>query len=96
MKRLVETAGEGLVAHLGRKVTLFCLVYIYTGVLSGVNDAEVELTDAQLVYETGEQALPSPWNVRTFAIESWGAGKMLSRKIRWKSRSWSGRRSWSA
>jgi len=84
MKRLVDTAGEGLVAHLGQKVTLFCLVYIYTGVLSGVNDAEVELTDAQLVYETGElaaggwkdaQALPSPWNVRTSAIESWGPAK---------------------
>ena len=84
MKRLVETTGEGLEAHLGEKVTLFGLVYIYTGVLSGVNDADVELTDAFIVYETGElnsgawkdaQPLPSPWNIRLSAIESWGPAK---------------------
>ena len=84
MKRLVESEGEGLVAHLGEKVTLFGLVYIYTGVLSGVNDSEVELTDAKLVYETGPlasgdwkdaQTLPSPWSVRLAAVESWGAAK---------------------
>ena len=84
MKRLVESEGEGLVAHLGEKVTLFGLVYIYTGVLSGVNDSEVELTDAKIVYETGEltsgdwkdaQDLPSPWSVRLAAIESWGPAK---------------------
>ena len=84
MKRLVESEGEGLVAHLGEKVTLFGLVYIYTGVLSGVNDFEVELTDAKLVYETGPlasgdwkdaQTLPSPWSVRLAAVESWGAAK---------------------
>ena len=84
MKRLVETSGEGLEAHLGQKVCLFGLVYIYTGVLSGVNEADVKLTDPQLVYETGElasgewqnaQPLPSPWFVRTAAIESWGPAK---------------------
>ena len=84
MKRLVETTGEGLEAHLGEKVTLFCMIYIYTGTLTGVNDTDVELTDAKIVYETGEltsgewkaaQSLPSPWNVRTAAIESWGAAK---------------------
>ena len=71
-------------ARLGEKVTLFCLVYIYTGKLTGVNDSDVELTDAKIVYETGEldfgdwkdaQDLPSPWNVRTSAIESWGPAK---------------------
>jgi hypothetical protein len=84
MKRLVETKGEGFEAYLGEKVTLFGLVYIYTGTLSGVNGAEVELTDAKIVYETGElnsgdwgdaQSLPSPWSVRTAAIESWGPAK---------------------
>lgn len=84
MKRLVETEGEGLEAYLGKKVTLFGLVYIYTGVLTGVNDSQVELSEAQLVYETGElasggwkdaQPLPSPWYVRTSAIESWGPVK---------------------
>jgi len=84
MKRLVETTGEGLEAYLGQKITLFGLVYIYTGVLSGVNECDVELTDAKIVYETGElksgewkdaQLLPSPWFVRTSAIESWGPAK---------------------
>ena len=84
MKRLVETTDEGLEAHLGEKVTLFGVVYIYTGTLTAVNDTDVELTDAKIVYETGElatgewkdsQSLPSPWNVRTSAIESWGRAK---------------------
>ena len=84
MKRLIETPGDGLEAHLGEKVTLFGLVYIYTGTLTGVNNHEVELTDASIVYETGEldsgkwkdsQSLPSPWNIRTGAIESWGPAK---------------------
>lgn len=84
MKRLVETTGEGLEAQLGEKVTLFGLVYIYTGVLSGVNDTEVELTDAKIVYDTGEldsgdwkdaQSLPSPWRVRLASVESWGPAK---------------------
>lgn len=84
MKRLVETTGEGLEAYLGKKVVLFGLVYIYTGTLSGVNEADVELTDPKIVYETGElnsgewkdaQSLPSPHYVRTSAIESWGPAK---------------------
>jgi hypothetical protein len=84
MKRLVETAGGGLEAHLGEKITLFCMIYIYTGTLTGVNDSDVELTCGKIVYETGEltagdwkdaQLLPSPWNVRTAAIESWGPAK---------------------
>ena len=84
MKRLVETTGEGLEAYLGQKVTLFGLVYIYTGVLSAVNDCDVELTDPKIVYETGEltsgewedaKSLPSPHYVRTAAIESWGVAK---------------------
>ena len=84
MKRLIETTGEGLEAYLGDKVCLFCFNYIYTGVLSGVNDVEVELTDPMIVYETGAlasgewkdaQPLPSPWNVRTASIESWGKAK---------------------
>ena len=84
MKRLVETSGEGLEAHLGERITLICAIYIYTGVLSGVNDSHVELSDPKLVYETGElatgdwkdaQKLPSPWNVCIQAIESWGPAK---------------------
>ena len=66
---------------LGERVTLFCLNYIYTGVLSGVNESCVLLTGASVVYETGAfteknwkdaQALPGEWYVQIGAIESFG------------------------
>ena len=54
MKKLIEQVdGEGLVGLLGEKVTLFCLNYIYTGELIGVNDSCVLLKDPAIVYETG-------------------------------------------
>ena len=82
MKKIVEdVSGEGLVKLLGERVTLFCLNYIYTGKLEGVNDTYVKLVDAAIVYETGElgdhkwkdaQKLPNEWYVQTSAIESFG------------------------
>ena len=84
MKRLIEATNEGLEAYLGKEVTLFCCIYIYTGVLSAVNETDIELTDPKLIYETGElnsgewkdaQVLPSPWYIRTTSIESWGNAK---------------------
>lgn len=38
MKTLVEVQNEGLLALIGKRVTLFCSAYIYTGKLVGVND----------------------------------------------------------
>ena len=85
MKKIVETVeGEGLEALLGERVTLFCVNYIYTGKLIGVNDSCVLLTDAAIVYETGSlstsdwkdsQVLPNDWYVQTAAIESFGVLK---------------------
>lgn len=82
MKKIVETVeGEGLDKLLGERVTLFCANYIYTGVLSGVNQTSVLLTNAAVVYETGPfgekkwkdaQELPADWYVQTSAIESFG------------------------
>lgn len=81
MKQLVEVKGEGLVALLGERVTLFCLNYIYTGKLIGVNKTFVLLEDAAIVYETGSftdkawkdaQPLPHNWYVKMGAIESFG------------------------
>lgn len=72
---------EGLPALMGKRVTLFCGVYIYTGTLVGVNDACVKLSDAALVYETGPftdgswkdaQKLPKDWYVQIASIESFG------------------------
>ena len=84
MKRVVETTDGGFEALLGAKVVVFCGVYIYTGVLSGVNDDHIELAEPRLVYETGElasgpwkdaQSLPAPWRVMRQGIESWGSAK---------------------
>lgn len=82
MKRIIEiTDTAGLEALLGEHVALFCLNYIYSGTLVGVNDDHVELDAAHIVYETGElttagfkdaQPLPSGWRVARGAIESYG------------------------
>ena len=84
MKKLVsvtEVSGEGLEALMGERITLFCMNYIYTGKLIGVNAACVLLDDAAVVYETGPlddkawkdaQKLPSQWYVQIGAVESFG------------------------
>ena len=82
MRKLVEeVSGEGLDKLLGERVTLFCVNYIYTGLLSGVNDQCVLLKDVAIVYETGAlnskdwkdaQSLPGEWYVSIAAIESFG------------------------
>jgi hypothetical protein len=78
---VVEVDNEGLISLMGERVTLFCVNYIYEGILAGVNDTCVLLEDAGIVYETGalkgtgwkdRQALPSKHYVQTAAIESFG------------------------
>ena len=88
MKQVVtvtEVEGEGLEALLGQNVLLFCMNYIYTGKLVGVNSVFVKLEGAKIVYETGAfsdknyknaQNLPAnAWYVQTSALESYGLGK---------------------
>lgn len=84
MKKIVnvtEVSGEGLVALMGERITLFALNYIYTGKLVGVNESCVLLEDTYVVYETGSfsdktwkdaQKLPGNWYVQISAIESFG------------------------
>ena len=82
MKQLVtvtEVENEGLEGLMGKRVTLFCSNYIYTGKLVGVNAMFVKLEEAGIVYETGSftekdwkdfQAIKEPLYVMTSAIES--------------------------
>lgn len=82
MKILIkETEEEGMEALLGKQITLFCSVYIYTGKLIGVNSSCVKLEKAKIVYETGPlttkdwqdaQDLPGVWYVMLGAVESFG------------------------
>ena len=85
MKKIIETTdAEGLEKLLGERVTLYCLNYIYTGLLMGVNTDCVLLSSPQIVYETGPfddkrwkdaQSLPSDLYVMKVAIESFGIVK---------------------
>lgn len=82
MKKLIkveEVEGEGMLALMGQRVTLFCQIYIYTGKLVGVNDDFVKLEDAGVVYETGSfndkewadmQKLPEDTYIMKNAIEA--------------------------
>ena len=90
MKQLVkveEVASEGLVSFLGKRVTLLCLNYFYTGKLVGVNDEYCKLEDPSIVYETGPfgdgewkdaQSLPSPHYVMKGSVESFGTVKVTA------------------
>jgi hypothetical protein len=84
MKKLVkvtEVDREGLEGLMGEYIVVWCLNYIYSGKLVGVNTNDILLDEAEVVYETGEltakafklsQKLPGPWYVRTSVIESYG------------------------
>ena len=73
---------EGLILLLGKRVTLFCMNYIYTGELIGVNTNDIKLEDAKIVFETGAfsekkfkdaQSLGVKYfYIRTATIESYG------------------------
>lgn len=84
MKKLVtvqEVAGEGLEALLGEYIDVWCINYIYSGKLVGVNTNDILLDEAVCVYDTGAltaakfqdaQPFPHPRYVRINAIESYG------------------------
>ena len=66
---------------IGKNVMLFCLNYIYAGKLIAVDDENVQLENASIVYETGElknksfkdaQPLPNTWFIKTSCVESFG------------------------
>ena len=83
MKRIIEVNADLLAMEdlLGKTITVFCLNYIYTGELVGVNSTFIELANAKIVYETGSltssswkdaQELPHNWFIMKSAIETWG------------------------
>jgi hypothetical protein len=85
MKKIVEVAevsGEGLDKLIGERVTFYCANgFIYTGKLIGVNTTCVLLSDAGIVFETGEfntkswkdyQQFPNEFYLMTAAIVGFG------------------------
>lgn len=87
MKKLVqveEVAEEGLFALMGKRVTFFCMNYIYAGTLIGVNETCVLLENPKIVYETGDfstktwkdgQKLPHSIYIQLSAVEAFGEVK---------------------
>jgi hypothetical protein len=72
-------SSEGVEKYLGKQVTLFGVVYIYTGKLVAIDKTWAKLEEAAIVYETGPfmdkewkdaQRLPHPVMVRLSSIES--------------------------
>lgn len=81
---IVEEENEGLIALLGKDITCFCAVYIYTGKLVGVNKTCIKLENPKIVYETGAfntkewkdaQALPNELYLQVGMIEAFGIVK---------------------
>ncbi len=87
MKKIVtvsEVEGEGFMALLGKRITLFCMNYIYTGDLVGVNETCVLLENPSIVYETGSfaekawkdaQKLPNNLYIQMNSVEAFGEVK---------------------
>lgn len=85
LQEVVEVSGEGLEGLLGKDVTIFCMNYIYSGKLVGVNTHDIKLQDACIVYETGPlngnhrkdaQPFGAKFHyIRLSAIESYGSVK---------------------
>lgn len=50
---VIEVENEGFISLLGKQVEIRCNVYIYTGILVGVNQSCVKLDQMAIVYETG-------------------------------------------
>lgn len=87
MKKVVtvtEVEDEGLMSLIGKRVTFFCMNYIYTGDLTGVNDSCVLLEKPAIVYETGSfdsktwkdaQKLPNSIYIQLSSVEAFGEVK---------------------
>ena len=79
-----EVEEEGFLALLGKTITCFGAIYIYTGKLVGVNKTCIKLENPKIVYETGAftdkqwkdaQALPHDIYIQTAMIEAFGEVK---------------------
>jgi hypothetical protein len=83
-EEIQDTEDEGLISLLGKTVTFFCAVYIYTGKLVGVNKTCVKLESPKIVYETGPfeekkwkdaQPLPHDFYIQLSMVEGFGVIK---------------------
>jgi len=78
LQTVIEEEKEGFLALMGQTITVYCMNYIYTGKLVGVNSDQIKLENAKIVYETGSfnskewkttEAFPNDIYLRHSAIE---------------------------
>jgi hypothetical protein len=84
MKTIEIDDQEGFMALMGKRITCFCAIYIYTGDLVGVNETCIKLENPAIVYETGSfteknwkdaQSLPHTIYIQTAMVEAFGEVK---------------------
>jgi hypothetical protein len=77
----VDTDDRGIAEYLGQRIIVFCVNYIYSGILAGVNSTNILLKDGGIVYETGSfteskfkdfQPIGHDIRINLAAIESFG------------------------
>lgn len=55
MLKIVETdTNQDLESRLNKQVVFMCFNYIYTGVLTAINDKFYRITNPHIIYETGK------------------------------------------
>lgn len=81
---VIEVEEEGLIKLLGEYITVYCQTYIYAGILCGINDYCILLSDCSIVYDTGshskekyeiQEKMPNDWYIMRSKIESFGIFK---------------------
>ena len=86
MKKIIETSEKAWESLLGKKVTVFCMNYIYYGEIVGDTDENILLKNPSIVFETGKfdskefediQSLETDeFFIQKSAIESFGVLKV--------------------
>ena len=78
-KTVVRKKQDEWTGLMGKKITLFCMNYVYTGTLDSRSVDTVKLTDASVVFETGAfsekgwkdfENLPNPVYVQIRNVEA--------------------------
>lgn len=84
MRKLIESDANAFDSLLGKKIVVYACRFIYTGILEAVDNNTLLLSDAHIIYDTGEHhsnkkawatvepCWTSHWNVQIASIESFG------------------------
>ena len=84
MRRIVQSDANAFDQHLGKKIVIYACRFIYTGILEAVDNTTILLSDAHIIYDTGEhtkdkkswgvveKCWTSDWAVQIASIESFG------------------------